>query len=183
MTNKTCTKCHEIKDTSKFYKDNRRKDGFRCWCKQCTIADNKVREPSYHDKRKAYRIIHKEQISERARNKYDSKKEKINADNKVWYQTPKGRLKTYKRNADLREIEWKLTDEEFYSFWNKNCTYCDSPIVTIGLDRIDPKKEYTLDNVTSCCPKCNTIKMDLDIKEFTDKITKIYNHMKLWDHT
>lgn len=32
---KRCSKCHEIKSESEFYKDKRTKDGLKCQCKKC----------------------------------------------------------------------------------------------------------------------------------------------------
>lgn len=32
---KQCSKCHELKPESEFYKDKRTKDGLKCQCKKC----------------------------------------------------------------------------------------------------------------------------------------------------
>jgi hypothetical protein len=42
---KQCTKCKQFKpaNTEFFHKEAKRRDGFRCWCKDCTHADNNAR--------------------------------------------------------------------------------------------------------------------------------------------
>lgn len=36
---KRCTKCGEEKPLSEFHRDARTRDGLRCWCKVCAVAD------------------------------------------------------------------------------------------------------------------------------------------------
>lgn len=48
-----------------------------------------------------------------------------------------------------------------------------------GLDRIDSKKGYEIDNVVPCCKRCNTMKLDQEQSEFFNKIKLIYEkHLK-----
>lgn len=75
--------------------------------------------------------------------------------------TPKGRFTTYKGSARNKGLPFELTLEDHFTpgapntFWQKPCTYCNDKIETIGLDRIDNDKGYTIDNVVSCCGDCN----------------------------
>jgi len=80
---------------------------------------------------------------------------------KAWAQTPKGRYTSYKGNAKTRNISLEITFEEFMTFWQKLCHYCKYNIDTIGLDRIDNSKGYSLDNVVSCCHECNWTRNDI----------------------
>jgi hypothetical protein len=48
-----------------------------------------------------------------------------------------------------------------------------------GLDRIDSNLGYESCNIVSCCKSCNTMKSDLDIDYFKNKIMQIYRHLKL----
>ena len=43
-------------------------------------------------------------------------------------------------------------------FYNTNCSYCDNKINELGIDRIDNKMGYTLNNVVPCCSRCNFMK-------------------------
>lgn len=93
----------------------------------------------------------------------------------------------YKRLAKERNYDFKLTKDEFRIFTKQNCYYCSiepSSITKCGRDNggyiyngIDRKINsigYTIENCVSCCGSCNTIKMDLDIDPFLDKIKRIY---------
>lgn len=83
---------------------------------------------------------------------------------------------TIKSGATRREIFWGLTKQEFTSFWQKSCEYCDSEITTIGLDRVDSTRGYVLDNVVACCPICNVMKLALPRDVFIKHCQKVVNH-------
>jgi hypothetical protein len=91
-------------------------------------------------------------------------------------------LKDYKRNARLRGLAWRLTDEEACQLMQQPCHYCDAlprncmrqgrwlfteGIFFNGIDRKDSKKGYTRDNVVPCCSDCNYMKRGLNYKRFT----------------
>lgn len=95
----------------------------------------------------------------------------------------------YKNNARQRGFSWNLTDEQFKYLITQNCHYCgckpsvrktttykDNINYVNGIDRIDSTKSYTIDNVVTCCIKCNKMKMELSEDEFKEQIVKIYNH-------
>ena len=110
------------------------------------------------------------------------------------------RMQGYKNGAKKRGFCWELTYEQFVNVSTKPCFYCgaepkkwdcmtnspslkkDSPNVNpddytiffTGVDRIDSKKGYTIDNVVPCCTFCNRAKSDHSIEEFKDKIEKTY---------
>ena len=86
---------------------------------------------------------------------------------------------TYKRDAAKRKFEWRLTDEQFDHLTSQQCTYCHRPpgtarnsrrdtgwFVYNGLDRVDPKKGYFVENVVTCCQVCNRAKSDMSLEEF-----------------
>lgn len=54
----------------------------------------------------------------------------------------------------------ELSFEDFSVIASKNCYYCDDVVVTkgSGIDRLDSKTGYTIDNSVSCCWECNRIK-------------------------
>jgi hypothetical protein len=172
--NKICTKCKVEKPATEFYKDKRKTDGLRSWCIECQKQDNKKRESSYNETRRNYRLTHKEESRSKKRDYYKQNKEVILANNSKWRQTFNGRLLSYKVSATKRGFDWLLTDEEFASFWQKDCFYCGDEIKTIGIDRIDSTRGYTLSNLVPCCTQCNIMKMDYSNKEFLNKIKQIY---------
>lgn len=174
---KTCTKCKKEKEFTEFYKDKRKKDGLRCWCKNCQLEDNSKRESEYKNTRKQYRQT--DVYKQIKRDYYKKNKDKILTENKAWTQTFGGRLFSYKRSAEQRNIDWLLTEEDFEMFWQKPCSYCGSIIETIGIDRVDSSKPYEINNCKSCCSDCNKMKMDLSEEYFLKMIKKIYNNLNL----
>lgn len=95
----------------------------------------------------------------------------------------------YKGSAHDRNLDWELTPNQFSKLISENCHYCNTPpqpknirsnkhpyMVTVnGIDRLDASKGYTIDNVVSCCTKCNYMKLKMTEKEFIAQVTKIYN--------
>lgn len=134
---------------------------------------------------KKYYQKNKKRISLRSKEFYKKNKEKLDLKHKEWRQKnkeweikynklPHCKYRTYRANAKQRNREFNLTYKEFLSFWQKPCHYCGDKIETIGLDRIDNKKGYVLDNIISCCAKCNYMKRDLSKEEFIKLCQKIY---------
>ncbi len=176
---KHCTKCKQDRTDTEFYKDARRKDGLRAWCKSCTKADSARREGKYAEKRKAYRESkHGQTVSAAAHRKaYAANKNKILAQNRAWRQTLKGRLSSYRKAAEKRGYPWELSDEQFAAFWEAPCEYCGDEIKTVGIDRTDNTRGYVVDNVKACCSTCNKMKMTLTEQEFVGKLHQILNHL------
>ena len=97
----------------------------------------------------------------------------------------------YKLNAKKRGLKFKLTEEQFYEITQKDCFYCGEKPSQIkkgknyfgeyiynGIDRIDNKKGYTIDNVVPCCKKCNIAKNNSTLQEYQDWIKKSYNRLR-----
>jgi hypothetical protein len=163
---KTCSKCKQEKPLDEFGKQTRSKSGYRSWCKVCHREDGKTR-PRKRD-------FGTEKYKELKRKYYKNNKETIQKQNKEWGQTLKGKWHSYQRCAKTRNYEWNLDFCEFSRFWQNDCYYCNSPIKTIGIDRLDSSEGYSLDNCVSCCSICNIMKMDLPLSTFIDQIKRIY---------
>lgn len=106
-------------------------------------------------------------------------KSKVAKINKVKYQyhkLPKYRYKTYKEGALRRGYSFDITLEEFTTFWNTTCHYCNDPINGIGIDRKDNNIGYTYNNLISCCTQCNFMKHNISYNEFISRCFKIYNN-------
>ena len=127
-------------------------------------------------RQKAHYEANKEKIAARQKAHREANKEKIAAQQKAYNQTPAGKLSSYKRGAKQRGHEFRLTREQFESFWQKPCTYCGTDIETIGLDRMDSSKGYTMENVTPCCFGCNARKGDMLLSEWNEWLARIAGH-------
>jgi hypothetical protein len=94
----------------------------------------------------------------------------------------------YRKNAQIKGLDFKLELSEFINLCEKSCHYCgleSSNEVNIrdfyygwkynGIDRVDNKKGYILENCVTCYKTCNKMKMALLQTEFLNHITRIYN--------
>lgn len=75
--------------------------------------------------------------------------------------------KRYIRMCARRNVYWELTVEQFHKLTSQNCKYCSRPPMQVysnytynGIDRLNPKRGYILDNCVPCCKECNWIKGD-----------------------
>lgn len=98
-------------------------------------------------------------------------------------------FKRYLKDCKKKKRNFELTKEEFKNLTKKCCFYCgkqpyrviqplhiSTAYIYNGIDRIDSNKDYTVNNVVSCCKDCNLMKNNLDIYEFIQQITLIYNN-------
>jgi hypothetical protein len=112
-----------------------------------------------------------------------------------------GLLHRYTSGAKIRNLEFSLDLQQFKNLVLTNCYYCGQfnkgvssikieglkskrqktidewssfHIQITGIDRLDSKVGYKLDNCVSCCSTCNQIKMDLTVDEFLEKVKLIY---------
>jgi hypothetical protein len=92
--------------------------------------------------------------------------------------SPKQRFSAYKYNARQRNIEFNLTFEEFYTFWERPCYYCNDPIKGIGIDRINSDGAYNLENVVPCCSVCNYAKKSHTSEQFISMCMKVAENFK-----
>lgn len=174
---KTCTKCNIEKLLEDFYKSSKSKDGRKSSCKECHKKDNNLREPLYKAQRAKYRKENREKLLEAKRLDFKNNKDKRLIKNKEWSKSLAGRLYSYKKSANKRNINWELTDDEFATFWNKNCKYCGLAINGIGIDRVTNNEGYNLNNCVSCCTKCNYMKTNYSENDFFEHIKLIYKNI------
>ncbi len=105
-----------------------------------------------------------------------------------------GYFNNYMVGAKNRNIEFRLTFEQFVSIIEKSCYYCgttDNVIrITIGIqkglkaiangvDRVNNTLGYTVDNCVPACAMCNYMKRDYTIEQFLTHITKIHQFMTM----
>lgn len=86
----------------------------------------------------------------------------------------------YKSQAKIRGIDFNIDEEKFLELISLNCYYCNIspqnhsvysgkyvyPYRYNGLDRIDSKLNYTLDNIVTCCKFCNRAKREENLELF-----------------
>ena len=85
----------------------------------------------------------------------------------------------YIKNAKNKKRKMLLTENEIYLLFKNKCYYCGIyPNPLNGIDRIDNKNDYEIDNVVSCCSTCNYMKGTLSLNNFICQIIKIYNYNK-----
>lgn len=96
----------------------------------------------------------------------------------------------YKRHAKSRQLDWELTYDQVKEIIQKPCFYCGEEktnnkitknctgYLHNGIDRVDSKKGYFIDNVVPCCKICNYAKSDMSQKNFIDWIKKASNHIE-----
>lgn len=125
------------------------------------------------EEHRLYKIEHAEKIlQESIKNKKKWAKE--------YKQTPIAKFKMYKNNAKAGNIPFGLTFEQFVdNFWQKPDYYTGLPIETIGIDRVDNTKGYSLDNCVPCSEWANKAKLDYSCDEFINQCIKITNRFNV----
>lgn len=97
----------------------------------------------------------------------------MNAECQKYRESKDGKFRYYFNLAKQRNIQFILTEEQFFNIWQKPCKYCGAEIKTIGLDRLDNKLGYTVDNAVPCCIVCNRMKLDLEYDRWISHMKKI----------
>jgi hypothetical protein len=97
---------------------------------------------------------------------------------KQWRLNPNPRYEETKRTAKRRGIPFDLSFVDFVKFWKQDCHYCGDPIQTIGLDRIDSRIGYVVDNLLPCCAFCNQFKRRWNYESFVARCIKIGKHLQ-----
>jgi hypothetical protein len=85
----------------------------------------------------------------------------------------------YKRQSGERNIEFSLSEIEFYNIIQNDCYLCGKIISgshNNGIDRIDSNIGYFYNNCKSCCGTCNYLKNNYQLYNLLNKMLNIYNH-------
>lgn len=98
-------------------------------------------------------------------------------------------LKSYKSSSKRRNYEFSLSEEQFKILTKQNCFYCGKEPSSIinsktcygeyiynGIDRVNNKEGYTLENCVPCCKICNIMKGILNKEEFLNQNKQIYEY-------
>ena len=95
------------------------------------------------------------------------------------------RFAIYKAQAKKRDLEFKLSKRKAIELFNGVCFYCGYKSLDgslNGIDRVDSSQGYTIENVVSCCKRCNYMKGAVEKKfcvsqgQWLKQIEKIYHY-------
>ena len=93
------------------------------------------------------------------------------------------KVTAYVARVNLFKFECDLTTREVAELLLSDCYYCNGSPEDVGdtkklngIDRVDPDRGYTRDNVVPCCWTCNTMKMGQQLNEFKDAVARVYSH-------
>lgn len=162
MKTKICIDCHRVLSLDNYTIDRSRLDGYNYKCKDCCA---KRRDIYYNNNR--------DEILRKSREHYNINKEKIQEERR---HNCNRKYSQYKSAAKIYGRIFNISLEEFISVVTTPCNYCGSYDNPNGLDRVDNEIGYVLDNVVSCCGICNSMKNNLLLSEFIDKVSKIYKY-------
>lgn len=98
-------------------------------------------------------------------------------------------MRKYEAQARYRNLEWELSIEQFNEITKQNCFYCNrEPFQVVrlkgcngeyvynGIDRVDNRRGYIIENCVPCCGICNKAKMSMTEDEFADWIVRVYHN-------
>ena len=83
----------------------------------------------------------------------------------------------YKTRACNKSLPFEITKDEYVELIKGNCYLCGRKSYEKhknGIDRLDNKLGYTMNNVKSCCGSCNHIKKDLELDKLFSKMSEIF---------
>jgi hypothetical protein len=97
----------------------------------------------------------------------------------------------YRHKAKKSGMPFSITQEQFGRIAAQPCFYCGSlpsnvgrsqngtgDFVYSGIDKIDPRRGYTVSNTVSCCHICNFAKSNRSQGEFISWIRRTYEHLR-----
>lgn len=168
MCVKKCKVCEIEKSFDEFHKMKKGLYGVRTTCKEC----RKIEKSEY---------LKKDYVIEKNKKYYQEHKEEIRERVKKHRWTINGQYHEYKKNAKKRGLDFELTQKDCEPYFNTNCHYCGDEFIGLGMDRLDNSIGYKLENIVSCCYKCNIMKHTNSKEEFLQHIKKILNNIKYYD--
>lgn len=89
---------------------------------------------------------------------------------------PNGRFNKARHQSKQRNIKWTIKRTDYKQLIENPCYYCDGDLSVecgTGLDRIDNKKGYIINNVLPCCGSCNRTRGDRWTVEETKAMIKV----------
>ena len=160
-------------DNQKGYKE----DNVVACCTTCNIIKGSQHPEEFIDKMKAIYA-------------YQTRNEPISSDMiDKWSSTYRSKTtpnyKTYMKSAHSRNILFELSELDFSTLTHQPCYLCGM-VDKNGIDRVDNKKGYHLQNCKPCCGHCNLMKKDQSYEHLLRSARQIdsnYDKLKEWVHT
>ncbi len=170
MSLRLCTKCGKSKTEDCFYKRKSKSEALMSKCKECTTTASMIKyAETCEEKRAAMRAY------------YANNKATISAARKVRRESDlEVKIKHLLRNAEQRAKEkgfdFNLTFDFVLKMFEKQeglCFYTGTPLELKGenrlsIDRKNPSKGYTEDNINLVCLRVNYMKRDIQHDAFID---------------
>lgn len=116
---------------------------------------------------------------------------KVAEKNKIEYGLASKRriFRRYKNDAKRKNHFFGLTFKQFINIIQQNCFYCgikpanvqtaegnNGDFIYNGIDRMNNRKGYTIENCVPCCSICNKAKNTMNKILFLNWIKRIYKH-------
>src|SRR5260370_33511777 len=86
---------------------------------------------------------------------------------------PEQVFRQYQRKAKQRGLSFTLTLDQFISILAKPCFYCGETYEIRGLDRVDNRLSYYVENLVAACSECNFMKRVMTKDRFIRRAVKI----------
>jgi hypothetical protein len=120
--------------------------------------------------------------AENAKKWRDNNPEKVLQNNENKKQNLTLQYNVYKRTADLKNLDFEISFEEYCDIVKKECYYCGEFSENKnfnGIDRKDQKQGYIMDNCVPSCEMCNMMKNSLTENMFLKRVEHILTYNQL----
>lgn len=94
----------------------------------------------------------------------------------LWRNTKCASFKEYCKRASKKQLEFKLSEDDFNKLTFEKCFYCNkenSKTHKNGIDRLNNELGYTTENYVTSCGECNYMKSQLSFEIFIEQCKKI----------
>jgi hypothetical protein len=94
---------------------------------------------------------------------------------KALFNLPSG-YKRLQAQARKRNKYYAISPAFYEEVKKLGCFYCKTSLDSnkgSGIDRVDSKGHYTVDNVVGCCGTCNLAKRAMSVEEFLEWVSKV----------
>jgi hypothetical protein len=190
---KTCLVCreqnkiNEAKRDKEHRRENARKNEAKPECrerKQKWRDDNYEKATSYWMKTRENKLNelgvegYLKYNAEQAKKWREKNKDKMEEANENKINSMECNYGVYKRSANDKNLEFTITEEEYSTIVIGECRYCGGLQERgfNGIDRIDSKFGYTLENCVSCCKMCNYMKLSISENVFLQRVEHILTY-------
>lgn len=165
MCTKKCKICSIEKTCDSFHKMKKGLHGVRTVCIECRKEEKRE-------------YMSRDYVIEKNKKYYQDNKEVIRERTNKHRKTLNGQYHEYKKSAKKRNIQFELTQTECEPFFNSSCHYCGDIYEGLGMDRLNNKIGYSLNNIVPSCYRCNIMKHTSSKDEFIKQIEKILENLK-----